>query len=185
MSCRKSRGEHLLHSFLPNKHVENIFQIEPSFLQEINKSGILVDLDNTLVPWNVHDAPKDVKEWLEKMVTANIKVTIFSNNSKARVGRFATPLDIPYIYRAKKPLPFAFKRAMNLMELSEKEIVVIGDQLLTDVLGGNRAGFYTILVKPIVQSDAPITKLNRRIERIILEQFYRTGKLTRRVSDGE
>jgi len=66
------------------------------------------------------------------------------------------------------------------MGLKKDEIVVIGDQLLTDILGGNRIGFYTILVVPIVQSDALITKFNRKTERFILNHFYRKGKLKRR-----
>src|SRR5690625_3754967 len=149
------------------------------------KKGIIIDLDNTLVPWNVNHATDKVIRWLKEMEKANIKVTIFSNNNKERVTVFAEPLGTPYIYKAKKPLQRAFKQAASQMQLNRDEIVVIGDQLLTDILGGNRAGFYTILVVPIVQSDAPITKFNRNLERLILNYFYRKGKLTRRVSNGK
>src|SRR5690606_18905925 len=118
------------------------------------------------------------------MEDANIKVTIFSNNNKERVTVFAEPLGTSYIYKAQKSLQRAFKVAQNQMKINKDEIVVIGDQLLTDILGGNRAGFYTILVVPIVQSDAPITKFNRNLERIILNYFYKKGKLTRRTPNG-
>lgn len=119
------------------------------------------------------------------MEKADIQVTIFSNNKENRVTVFAEPLKTPFVYKANKPLPRAFRRAQKTMKLNKDEIVVIGDQLLTDILGGNRAGFYTILVVPIVQSDAPITKFNRNLERMILNYFYRKGKLTRRMVDGE
>lgn len=170
----------MLKSFLPNKHVESIFEITPEFLISNNKKGIIIDLDNTLVPWNVAHATDDVKNWLELIRDAHIQVIIFSNNNRERVTLFAEPLETPFVYKARKPLQKAFRKAKRIMELEESEIVVIGDQLLTDIFGGNRAGFDTILVVPIVQSDAAITKFNRRIERLILNYFYRKGKLKRR-----
>ncbi|HLR71736.1 MAG TPA: YqeG family HAD IIIA-type phosphatase [Pseudogracilibacillus sp.] len=175
----------MLNLFLPDKHVESVFDITPEFLNEIGKKGIIIDLDNTLVPWNVSHATEEIICWLKEMEDANIKVTIFSNNNEERVTIFAEPLGTPFIYKARKPLQRAFKQANEQMQLSRDEIIVIGDQLLTDILGGNKAGFYTILVVPIVQSDAPITKFNRTIERLILNYFYRKGKLTRRVIDGK
>src|SRR5690625_2505288 len=174
------RGEHLLHSFLPNKHVQSIFEITPQFLQSIGKKAVLVELDNTLVPWNVACATDKVKQWFYNMHEANIETIVFSNNNEERVAFFCDPLKIRYIYRAKKPLRKAFKPAQQILDVQHDEIVVIGDQLLTEIIGGNRAGFYTILVVPIMRSDALITKFNRRIERMILNRFYRQGKLTRR-----
>lgn len=171
--------------FLPNKHVDTIYDIKPAFLKAEGKKGIIVDLDNTLVPWNVKHATDEVIKWLEDMRTNNIQVTVFSNNNEERVTLFAEPLDTPFVYKANKPLRKAFLKAKKEMELKKNEIVVIGDQLLTDILGGNRAGFYTVLVVPIVQSDAPITKFNRNMERMLLNYFYRKGKLTRRIANGK
>lgn len=171
--------------FLPKRHVKSIFEIEPAHLISEGKKGIVVDLDNTLVPWNVAHATDEVIEWIEKMQRADLKVTIFSNNNKERVSAFADPIGVPYIYKARKPLGRSFKKAARQMGIKQSELAVIGDQLLTDILGGNMSGAYPILVVPIVQSDAPITKFNRRIERIILNYFYRRGKLTRSVTDGK
>ncbi len=170
----------MLHLFLPNKHVKSIFEITPEYLQAIDKKGIIVDLDNTLIPWNEQYATEPIKQWLKEMEGANIQVIIFSNNNEERVSLFANPIETPFIFRAKKPLKKAFKKAQSLMNLPKDSIVVIGDQLLTDILGGNRVGYYTILVVPIVQSDAWITKINRQTERLILNHFYRKGKLQRR-----
>lgn len=175
----------MLNLFLPDKHVQSIYDIKPDYLKKEGKKGIIVDLDNTLVPWNVETATEKVITWLEEMKEAGIQVTIFSNNNEERVTFFAEPLGMPYIYKANKPLQGAFRRTRREMQLRRDEIVVVGDQLLTDVLGGNRAGLFTILVVPIVQSDAAITKFNRRLERMILNHFYRKGKLTRRVADGK
>lgn len=175
----------MLKLFLPNQQVKSTFDIEPESLQEMNIKGIIVDVDNTLVPWNVADATDEVIEWLQKMKDANIKVTIFSNNNEDRVTLFAEPLETPYVFRARKPLRRAFIKAGETMGIDRKQVAVIGDQLLTDILGGNRAGYYTILVDPIVTSDAAITRFNRNVERMILNYFYRKGKLKRRVSDNE
>src|SRR5699024_12693307 len=125
----------------------------------------IIDIDNKLVALNVSNDTKEIKTLLHSMEEANIKVTIFSNNNEERVRIFSEPLHIPFIHKANKPLKTKFRRAQKLMGVKKDEVVVIGDQLLTDILGGNRAGFYTILVVPIVQSDAAITKFNRRMER--------------------
>lgn len=174
----------MLNLFLPKKQVHTIFDIEPSLLKTKGIKGIIVDLDNTLVPWNVAHATDEVIDWIRKMEEVDIKVTIFSNNNKERVTVFAEPLGTDFIYKAKKPLPRGFNVAKKKMNLKRDEIAVIGDQLLTDILGGNLNRFYTILVTPLVQSDARITTFNRNLERIILNHFYRRGKLSRRTPNG-
>src|SRR5699024_3737149 len=87
------------------------------------------------------------------MEAAGLKGTIFSNNNEERDRIFSEPLNIPFIHKANKPLRYKFQRAQKLMGLEKDEVVVIGDQLLTDIFGGNSAGFYTILVLPIIQTD--------------------------------
>src|SRR5699024_2173480 len=173
----------VLNLFLPNEQVTKVFDIEPESLRDNNIKGIIVDVDNTLVPWNVAHATDEVITWLEKMKAANIKVTIFSNNNEERVTLFADPLNTLYIYYARKPLRFAFERARKEMNLEKWEVAVVGDQLLTDILGGNRVGYYTILVDPLVTNDAAVTTFNRNVERMILNHFYRNKKLRRRVAD--
>jgi uncharacterized protein len=168
----------MLKKFLPNEHVKSIFDIKPEKLKAQGIKGIITDLDNTLVAWDVADATPEVTEWFREMRAYDIKITIISNNNEQRVKLFSEPLDIPFVYSARKPLGRAFKQAVKQMKLEKDEIVMIGDQLLTDVLGGNLAGFYTIVVVPIVKTDGKITKFNRMIERRILNYFRRKGKIT-------
>lgn len=167
----------LLKKFLPNEYVKSIFDIQPASLKEQGIKGIITDLDNTLVAWNVANATPDVIKWFEKMEENGLKITIISNNNEKRVKLFSEPLDIPFVYSARKPLRRAFNKSAQVMNLKHNEVAVIGDQLLTDVLGGNLAGFHTILVIPIVKTDAPITKMNRKMERMILNHFKKKGKL--------
>ncbi|MEZ2719220.1 YqeG family HAD IIIA-type phosphatase [Niallia circulans] len=168
----------VLNQFLPNQFVKNIFEISPDDLKKKGIKGIITDLDNTLVEWDRPLATPQIIEWFAEMKRNDIKVTIVSNNKEARVKSFSDPLHIPFIFAARKPLGSAFKKAIMQMNTKKEETVVIGDQLLTDVLGGNRSGFHTILVVPVAQTDGFMTRINRRIERRILNWFRRNGKLT-------
>ncbi|WP_090871626.1 YqeG family HAD IIIA-type phosphatase [Oceanobacillus limi] len=167
----------MLKRFLPNEHVKSIFDIRPKSLKEKGIKGVITDLDNTLVAWDVREATPEVKNWFKEMQDEGIKVTIISNNKEDRVKFFSEPLNTPYVFSARKPLRRAFKIAAKEMGLKREEIVVIGDQLLTDVLGGNSAGLHTILVVPIVETDEKITRINRTIERRILSYFRKKGKI--------
>ena len=167
----------MLKHFLPNQHVKSILDIHPKDLQEKGIKGIITDLDNTLVEWDRPNATPRVIEWFEEMKKNQIKVTIVSNNNEKRVKSFSDPLDIAFIFRARKPLALAFHRAAKQMNIKKEETVVIGDQLLTDVLGGNRGGFHTILVVPVAQTDGIATKFNRMVERKILNWFRKKGML--------
>ncbi len=98
-----------------------------------------------------------------------------SNNNKKRVSSFSKPSGITFIHSAKKPLGRAFRKAKKDMGLHTNEVVVIGDQVLTDVFGGNRSGFYTVLVVPIAKTDGMLTKINRNIERRVLKRLKDKG----------
>ncbi|MGX4669663.1 YqeG family HAD IIIA-type phosphatase [Cerasibacillus sp. JNUCC 74] len=168
----------MLKKFLPNEHVKSIFEIHPSALKEKGIKGIITDLDNTLVAWDVKDATSEVIQWFQLMKEHDIKVTIISNNNSERVRVFSEPLDTPFVFSARKPLTKAFKTTAKKMGLKKEEIVVIGDQILTDIFGGNIAGFYTILVVPIIQTDGRLTRINRKIERRILAYMRKKGKIS-------
>jgi HAD superfamily phosphatase (TIGR01668 family) len=167
----------VLKQFLPNEHVKSILDINPEDLKERGIKGIITDLDNTLVEWDRPNATPQLIRWFDEIKKHNILVTIVSNNNEERVKAFSDPLKIPFIFRARKPMGPAFHRAIAQMGIKKEEAVVIGDQLLTDVLGGNRTGFHTILVVPVAQTDGFFTKFNRFVERRILNWFRKKGML--------
>ncbi len=167
----------MLKVFLPDQHAKDIFEITPERLMENGIKGVITDLDNTLVEWDRPNATPKLVKWLEEMKNSNIKITIVSNNNESRVKAFSEPLDIPFISAARKPFRRAFNQAAHQMALKKEETVVIGDQLLTDVLGGNRGGFRTILVVPVAQTDGFFTRFNRMVERRILNWFQKKGML--------
>jgi uncharacterized protein len=168
----------VLKQFLPDEHVKSILEITPEHLQKLGIKGIITDLDNTLVEWDRPSATPQLIKWFEDMKRNQIQVTIVSNNrSRTRVKIFSDPLGIPFIFQAKKPMGQAFRKAISQMNLKKEETVVIGDQLLTDVLGGNRGGFHTILVVPVAQTDGFFTKFNRFVERRLLNWFRKKGMI--------
>ena len=133
----------------PKAYFNNIKDITIEFLQTHNIKGLLIDVDNTLIDYN-KNILDGVKEWIDKMRDEGIKLCILSNtNNKLKVQNVSRYLDIPYIFFAMKPLKNGFKKGMKKLKLESKNIAVIGDQLLTDVLGANRSNMYSMLVKPI------------------------------------
>lgn len=165
----------MLRNFLPDEHVKSILDITPARLKARGIKGIITDLDNTLVEWDRPNATPQLIKWFEEIKQEDILVTIVSNNNEQRVKAFSDPLQIPFIFQARKPMTRAFNKALTQMGIKKEETVVIGDQLLTDVLGGNRSGFHTILVVPVAQTDGFITKFNRFAERRIMNWFRRKG----------
>lgn len=159
----------MLHKFTPRLRVKTVYEIPLEELWKNGIRGIITDLDNTLVGAKEPLATPELIVWLELVKKMGFKVVIVSNNGELRVRKFAEPLQIPFIHRAKKPTNAAFHKALQWMELSAEQAVVVGDQMLTDVLGGNRMGLHTILVLPIALLDEGFfTKVNRKIEKVLL-----------------
>ncbi|MGX8004462.1 YqeG family HAD IIIA-type phosphatase [Staphylococcus hominis] len=145
--------------------------------------GIITDLDNTLVGWDVKTPTKEIQEWFKKANDLGLTITIVSNNNEKRVSGFSKDLDVDFIFKARKPMGRAFKKAIQHMNIKPEETIVIGDQMLTDVLGGNNNGLYTIMVVPVKKTDGFLTRLNRIIERRLLNYFKRKGYITWRKID--
>lgn len=164
----------MLHKFTPRLRVKTVYEIPLAELWQNGVRGIITDLDNTLVGAKEPLATPELIVWLGLVKQMGFKVVIVSNNGELRVRNFAEPLQIPFIHRAKKPSNAAFQKALKWMELSAEQTVVVGDQMLTDVLGGNRMGLHTILVLPIALLDEGFfTKVNRRIEKVLLAMMQK------------
>jgi len=158
----------VLKKLVPSMTVDSIHDIPLAQLWDKGVRGIIADLDNTLVGAKEPLATPDVVRWLERVRKNGFRLVIVSNNTKIRVSQFANPIVVPFIHSAHKPSSKAFRKAMDIMQLEPGQTAVVGDQLLTDVLGGNRLGLFTVLVQPISPKDEGVfTKLNRKIERLV------------------
>lgn len=166
----------MIEVFVPKLKVQTIYDIPLDELYANGIRGIITDLDNTLVSQKTVSATKELVSWLDKVRKLGLDVVIVSNNNESRVGAFASPLNIPYIFKAKKPTQGAFARAIKILDLQPSEIVMIGDQMMTDVYGGNKMGLHTILVKSIAPHEEGMgTKINRQLERIAIRRLRKRG----------
>lgn len=163
----------MLNSFKPTWMVESIYQITPEQLKKANIKAVLTDLDNTLIAWNNPEATEETIQWIERMKQHDIKVIILSNNSKKRVGKVASLLELDFIASAMKPLTRGFNKAIKVYSFPKEEWLMVGDQIITDIKGANNAGFKSVLVKPILDSDAWNTRLNRFVELKIMNYLIK------------
>lgn len=161
----------ILRYFFPCLFVETIGDIDLAKLRKLGIRGLIVDLDNTLVAWDTFDLPESIIRWVERAKEEGFAICIVSNALEGRVTYFSKRLSVPGISKAQKPRRGAFRMALETLGLRRNEVAVIGDQVFTDVLGGNRLGLYTILVRPISGREFFTTRLGRFFERLILRRF--------------
>ena len=161
----------LIHHFVADEYVKNVFQIDLEKLKTNGKRVILTDLDNTLVGAAVKAPTPEIIEFLNQAKDLGFEVIIVSNNNKERVSYFAKDLSIKAAHhKALKPLKLKLRKILK--QYHRSEVIMIGDQLMTDVLVAKRLGLYTILVEPIhLHSDENSTKFNRRLERFVVKQL--------------
>ena len=163
----------MLRIFYPNLYLSTILEIDPEELRKRGINTLLLDLDNTIVPRDIDKFSPEIKDWLTEMRQSGFKLCVVSNNSGARVGTLAGMLDIPWV-KALKPLSHSFRRAMLLSGSTPTETAVIGDQIFTDILGGNMLGIFTILVKPMAGKEFWATTIfNRQLEKLVLYRLNR------------
>ena len=152
-------------NYKPDFLVEAVYQLKAERLKALGIKAVMVDLDNTLIAWNNPDGTPELLAWLEEMRAAEVKVIVVSNNKQARVARAVEKFGVDYIWRAMKPFAKGIKQALRRFNEAPDEVVMVGDQLMTDIRAAHRAGVRSILVKPLVETDAWNTKFNRWRER--------------------
>lgn len=160
-------------AYLPYDCFTTIFDIDYNKLYENGKKIILIDIDNTIMPYDISIPTSKELELFEKIQSIGFKVIFISNNHKNRVKSIADAFNVKYVYKAYKPLKSGFRRALKLIEYSDKkEIITIGDQMITDILGSNRSKLDGILVKPIKRKNEKwYTKLNRISENRVIRKM--------------
>ncbi|WP_159722691.1 YqeG family HAD IIIA-type phosphatase [Enterococcus sp. CSURQ0835] len=160
-------------SYKPTWMVDAIYQITPEQLESHGIKAILTDLDNTLIAWDNPNGTGELFDWLRVMDQAKIPVVVVSNNKASRVARALEKFELDYVARAMKPFSLGIRLAQEKLNLPNDQIVMVGDQLMTDIKGANAAGVRSILVKPIVPSDAWNTKINRFFEKKVMSQLLK------------
>ena len=163
-------------TFVPEYRFETFDLASAKFLSEIGVKGIILDIDNTLEPYENADPGEQVIAWLESLKRCGIKASIVSNNGRERVELFNGELSFPAYYKAKKPFKKRLLLAMNDIGSNKDNTVIMGDQVFTDVLAGRIAGIKTILVPPIKDKTDIFTKFKRLLEKPILRKYDKIHK---------
>ena len=160
-----------LRSFYPRKQYDSAYDIPYEKYAAKGVRGVIFDIDNTLVP---HGVPADEQALalFKRLRRSGLNTCLMSNNKEPRVASFAKEVDSGYLFKAGKPSPKGYLKAMELMGTEKGSTLFVGDQLFTDIYGANRAGIYAILVKPIHPKEEIQIVLKRFLEKPVL-YFYR------------
>ena len=160
-------------NIIPDDYVSSIFDIDYNKLYSNGKRLILTDLDNTLISYKATEPTDELYKWKSKLEGMGFEIIIVSNSGKKRVKHFANMLGIKYVNLSTKPLKRGFKKALKIASTKYKkeEVVVLGDQLLTDVYGAKRMKLSMVLVKAIDnKTERLVTKHNRKNEDKMLKK---------------
>ena len=162
--------------FVPEYRFDTFDCVTPEFLESIGIKGIVLDIDNTLEPYEHPDPGEHVLAWFDSLYRVGIKTSIVSNNNKDRVDRFNKNLKMPAYFKAGKPFKKKILFAISDMGTDKSNTILMGDQVFTDVLGAHNAGIKAILVSPINDKRDPLTRFKRMLEKPILSKFERNNK---------
>lgn len=157
--------------YIPTYHATSIFDIDPTSLKKVGIKLILTDLDNTLDHYKQMKPSKKVYEKINEFKDNGLKVIIISNNFKDRVSYYANLLGIEHRHLMLKPYGFKIEKLIKEKGYDKNEVLVIGDQVYTDVMAGNRANVMTILVDPLTNIDQRFTRIKRKFEKPLIKKM--------------
>lgn len=174
---KKQRGKNrFFRRFYPTYIYEKVEDIPYELIEKESIELIMLDMDNTLID-NNKKYNKQLKEWIKNMGDHNVKLCILSNSPFGdKVKQIANELNMSYEFNATKPLLKGFKKVIAQHNIPKGRVLMIGDQIFTDVWGGNRVGVKTILVTPINKQESILSKVKRPLEKIILKKYKNEGE---------
>lgn len=157
----------------PKCYMKKVTDITPEFLKNNNIQGLILDVDNTLLDFNLKII-EGLEKWHEDIKKSGVKCIILSNSNKTeKVKMVANLMKISYIKFAKKPLKSGFYKAQKKLNIPSENIAVVGDQIFTDVIGANRSKMFSILVEPIAEKDLWLTRIKRPLENLIIKNYLK------------
>lgn len=159
-------------------NAESIYEIPISFFKDNGIEAVIFDLDNTLDPPLTKEASKRTIEKIEELKKNGLFVAIVSNNTKKRIERYVTNLNIDgYVYDARKPSPKKLRSFIEERKLDKNKTVMVGDQLFTDKQVAEKCQIKFILTSRLSNKEMPWTYFNRIREMFVRKKLMRKGKL--------
>lgn len=162
--------------FVPDYHATSIYDVNIAFYLGQGIKNLLIDLDNTLDSYRLSAPSKRAISLVGQMRAAGLNVIIISNNKGHRVSSYANSLGVNYLNSTRKPFAYKVKRLMATQKLVSNETILIGDQLITDVICAKRAGIKVLLTEKLVKEDQWTTHINRLFDRPI-RNYLKRNKL--------
>lgn len=162
---------------IPDMYCKSFYSINIDYLQKKGIDKLIIDIDGTILPVDDICVTNELLKSFELLKKQNFDICLMSNNSKERVVPVAKELEVKCLYNANKPLPEAYDKALDILDVKDKKrVAIIGDQMLSDIKGANEYGLYTILVDPISNHNNIKTGTQRVLQRRI-EKHLRRKKL--------
>jgi len=165
--------------FIPDKYYKSIYDIDYKALKKTGIKCIIFGLSNTLVPEGTNMPDKKLKDLMEYIKDLDLEVIIMSNQSKKTVTPFKEGLCVDSSYLSFKPFKHKYKKIAKLFNYTYYEVACIGSNFLFDILGANRMGYTSILVNPVSIDEYAVTRLNRKLESIIVNKLTEKGLFKR------
>ncbi|MBO5945636.1 MAG: YqeG family HAD IIIA-type phosphatase [Clostridia bacterium] len=163
--------------FVPEYRFDTFDCASAEFLASIGVKGIVLDVDNTLEPYENPKPTEGVLRWFESLKAAGIKAAIVSNNSADRIDLFNAELGLPAFSKAGKPKKKNVLRALEALGVDKSEAILMGDQVFTDVWAAHNAGIRAILVPPIRDKKDLLTRFKRLLEKPVLRKYNRKNRI--------
>ncbi|MBR3145125.1 MAG: YqeG family HAD IIIA-type phosphatase [Clostridia bacterium] len=153
----------------PHIKLDRITEITPDILKKHSIRALILDVDNTLSTHHGNKIVEGFEEWKKEMHDSGIKLMVLSNSLKHRIEPFSKRIKLPFISSGMKPLPIGYFRATKKLGEKRKHTAIVGDQIFTDVLGGNLTGVKTILLTPIKPEKQLRFRLKRKLEKLVFK----------------
>lgn len=157
--------------FKPDIKLHGITDITVELLNKYNIKALLLDVDNTMSTHHGTILTDGLMEWIALMQQNGIKLMVLSNSKRKRIEPFAARIGLPFISLGCKPLPTGYLRGVKALGEKRKNVAIVGDQIFTDILGGNTVGVRTILLTPIKPEDGWSFKLRRKLEKKLYNKY--------------
>ena len=163
----------MFNSLVPDYYFQSFSEVSAQFLLSIGVRGIILDVDNTLEPYENALPTDGVRNWLQSLKSAGIGAAIVSNNNEERIKKFNAELNLPYYFKAKKPFKKNVVLAMKDLNVLPENAIPMGDQIFTDVWAARNARIKAILVPPIKDKTDLLTRFKRLLEKPILNKYFK------------
>ena len=163
--------------FIPDYYFDTVYEITPDMLKELGIRGVILDIDNTLVPYEIPEPTEEVRAWLSGLWEAGIKTAFVSTFHRYRVDLSNNTLGRPAFFDSGKPSKKSCRSALKALDTPPEETAIIGDQVFTDVLAGGLAGLgIRILVKPIKDKTSMFFRFKRLLEKPVIRSYHRKNR---------